>query len=76
LVDRFVFTLTRKLEAVVIVFGIPEVESEVNPGAGGVLEELRLSEVGIAFEELNPGPLGPIGFFERPLFSWLDFELP
>jgi hypothetical protein len=63
-------------EVSVVVFGIPEIESEVNPGAGRILQELSLPEVRIAPEEFSPLPLGSIDSFKALLFSRLDFELP
>ncbi|HEY4979857.1 MAG TPA: hypothetical protein VII25_11870 [Candidatus Acidoferrum sp.] len=45
-----VFNLVGVFEVDVVFFGIPEVEGEVNAGAGRVLEELSLSEVWIALK--------------------------
>jgi hypothetical protein len=63
-------------EELVIVFGIPEIEREVNPGAGRIFQELSLPEVRIALEKLNPRPLGAIDLFKTRFVSPLDFELP
>jgi hypothetical protein len=75
-VQRIVVILVGMFEVFVIVLGIPEVESEVNPGAGRILQELSLPEAWIAAKELDPRPEGVVSFFKGCFFSRLDFELP
>lgn len=75
-VQRIVVNLVGMFEVFVIALGIPEVESEVNPGAGRIFQELSLPEAWIAVKELDPRPEGAIGSFEGCFFSRLDFELP
>jgi len=47
--------------------GIPEVESEVVERAGGIPQELRAAEMGIALKEPDPATLGAHRLFQSVL---------
>ena len=63
-------------KSAISVIGVPEVHGEVAGIAGGIVQELRTSEMGIAAKELYPRTLGAIGFFKAYAISRLDFEVP
>ena len=75
-IKRRVSFLMRDLEVQKGSLGIPEIQGEVNPRAGGIPQEVSRPVVGIVAEKLYPGAIGPIGVLKAFFATQLDFELP